>query len=102
MNEKNDTDDFDEEDAEESVSDGDDSELDHLIRDVEKQRRKAAKGQEPPWRRLERVMEEKRTAELLSDFEDYDIGDDGETEAEDLKPVKRSRNHRSSKGIASD
>ena len=63
MSEKSDTDDFDEEDAEESVSEGDDSALDHLIRDVEKQRRKAAKGQEPPWRRLERVMEEKRTAE---------------------------------------
>ncbi len=71
-----DADDFDEEDAEESVAD--DSELDHLIRDVEKQRRRASKsgGQEPHWRKLERVMEDKRTAELLSDFEDYDIGDD--------------------------
>ena len=99
MSEKSDTDDFDEEDAEESVSEGDDSELDHLIRDVEKQRRKAAKGQEPPWRRLERVMEEKRTAELLSDFEDYDIGDDdadadGEVPAASTKTTKRSRNSR--------
>jgi hypothetical protein len=75
MSEKGDAEEFDEEDAEESVADGDDADLDHLIRDVEKQRRKAAKGQEPHWRRLERVMEEKRTAELLSDFEDYDIGD---------------------------
>ena len=97
MSEKSDTDDFDEEDAEESVSEGDDSELDHLIRDVEKQRRKAAKGQEPPWRRLERVMEEKRTAELLSDFEDYDIGDDdgdGESSAGGAKTSKRARNYR--------
>ena len=75
MSETGDAEEFDEEDAEESVADGDDADLDHLIRDVEKQRRKAAKGQEPHWRRLERVMEEKRTAELLSDFEDYDIGD---------------------------
>jgi hypothetical protein len=103
MSEKSDTDDFDEEDAEESVSDGDDSELDYLIRDVEKQRRKAAKGQEPPWRRLERVMEEKRTAELLSDFEDYDIGDDGgEVPDSHGKPAKRSKPHRANKGIASD
>lgn len=76
MSEKGDADEFDEDDAEEASSDGDDADLDHLIRDVEKQRRKAAKGQEPHWRRLERVMEEKRTAELLSDFEDYDIDDE--------------------------
>jgi len=104
MSEKNDTDDFDEEDAEESVSDGDDSELDYLIRDVEKQRRKAAKGQEPPWRRLERVMEEKRTAELLSDFEDYDIGEDDESRSDggNGKSSKRSKPQRTSKGMASD
>jgi hypothetical protein len=96
MSEKSDTDDFDEEDAEESATDADDSELDHLIRDVEKQRRKAAKGQEPTWRRLERVMEEKRTAELLSDFEDYDIGDgdDVEDPDEQEKPTKRSKSNR--------
>jgi hypothetical protein len=95
MSEKNDTDDFEEEDAEESASDGDDSELDYLIRDVEKQRRKAAKGQEPPWRRLERVMEEKRTAELLSDFEDYDIGDaDGVEPQGGSKTSRRTKNHR--------
>jgi hypothetical protein len=45
------------------------------MRDVESQRRRAPKGAEPAWRRLERVMEERRTAELLSDFDDYKIGD---------------------------
>jgi hypothetical protein len=30
---------------------------------------------EPAWRRLEQRLEQKRTAELISDFEDYDIGD---------------------------
>ena len=45
------------------------------MRDVESQRRRAPKGAEPAWRRLERVMEERRTAELLSDFDDYEIGD---------------------------
>jgi hypothetical protein len=104
MSEKSDTDDFDEDDAEESVADGDDSELDHLIRDVEKQRRKAAKGTEPPWRRLERVMEEKRTAELLSDFEDYDIGDDdGDGDSSSgAKTAKRGKSHRSHKDLAAD
>jgi hypothetical protein len=52
------------------------------MRDVESQRRRAPKGAEPAWRRLERVMEERRTAELLSDFDDYEIDD-----ADDLDAV---------------
>lgn len=92
MSEKGDAEEFDEEDAEDAVADGDDADLDHLIRDVEKQRRKAAKGQEPHWRRLERVMEEKRTAELLSDFEDYDMGDsDPDALIGETKTSKSSR-----------
>jgi hypothetical protein len=38
-------------------------------------KRRAAKAGEPAWRRLERRMEQQHTAELISDFEDYDIGD---------------------------
>ena len=30
---------------------------------------------DPAWRRLERLREDKHFAELISDFEDYDIGD---------------------------
>jgi hypothetical protein len=45
---------------------------------VDQQRRRAPKGAEPAWRRLERVMEERRTAELLSDFDTYDVADVGE------------------------
>lgn len=94
MSEKSDADEFDEDDDDESAVQEDDADLDHLIRDVEKQRRRAAKGQEPHWRRLERVMEEKRTAELLSDFEDYDIGnDEADGEAAQRAPRKRSRPH---------
>jgi hypothetical protein len=33
------------------------------------------RGAEPAWRKLERLMEQKRTSELLSDFDDYDLGD---------------------------
>ena len=74
MNEKSESEEFDEEDAEESAPGGDEVDVDHIMRDVESARRRAPKGAEPAWRRLERVMEERRTAELLSDFDDYELG----------------------------
>ena len=37
-------------------------------------KRRGPKVTDPAWRRLERYMEEKRTSEQLSDFDDYDIG----------------------------
>jgi hypothetical protein len=81
--EKPETEEFEEEDAEDVAPGGDDVDVDHIMRDVESQRRRAPKGAEPAWRRLERVMEERRTAELMSDFDDYEIGtgadaDDGD------------------------
>jgi hypothetical protein len=89
MSEKPESDEFEEEDAEDVAPSGDDVDVDHIMRDVESQRRRAPKGAEPAWRRLERVMEERRTKELLSDFDDYEIGDvedsmlaDDATEAE--------------------
>src|ERR1700735_2729848 len=78
MSEKPESDEFEEEDAEDTAP-VEDVDVDHIMRDVESQRRRAPKGAEPAWRRLERVMEERRTAELLSDFDDYEIFDaDGE------------------------
>ena len=94
MSEKPESDEFEEEDAEDTVQ-GDDLDVDHLMRDVESQRRRAPKGAEPAWRRLERVMEERRTAELLSDFDDYEIGDpdeEGDEPAE--KAGRKKRKHR--------
>jgi hypothetical protein len=78
MSEKTESDEFEEEDAEDVAPGGDDVDVDHIMRDVESQRRRAPKGAEPAWRRLERVMEERRTAELLSDFDDYKIDDTGD------------------------
>ena len=75
MSEKPESDEFEEEDAEDAPPGGDEVDVDHIMRDVESQRRRAPKGAEPAWRRLERVMEERRTAELLSDFDDYEIKD---------------------------
>jgi hypothetical protein len=84
--EKPESDEFEDEDAEESAPGGDDVDVDQVMRDVESQRRRAPKGgAEPAWRRLERVMEERRTAELLSDFDDYDIHGDDE-DADQAEP----------------
>jgi len=79
MSEKPESDEFEEDDVEDVAPGGDDVDVDHIMRDVESQRRRTPKGGvEPAWRRLERVMEERRTAELMSDFDDYEIGDDDE------------------------
>jgi hypothetical protein len=85
MSEKPESDEFEEEDVEDAAPGGDEVDVDHIMRDVESQRRRAPKGAEPAWRRLERVMEERRTAELMSDFDDYEIADadDGESDADE-------------------
>jgi hypothetical protein len=71
--EKPESEEFDEEDAEEPAPGVEEVDVDHIMRDVESARRRAPKGAEPAWRRLERVMEERRTAELTSDFDDYKV-----------------------------
>jgi hypothetical protein len=78
MSEKPESDEFEEEDGEDVAPGGDDVDVDHIMRDVDQQRRRAPKGAEPAWRRLERVMEERRTAELMSDFDTYDVADVGD------------------------
>jgi hypothetical protein len=83
MGEKRESDEFEEDDADEAVE-SDDSDIDHLLKDLERQKRRGGpKGGEPAWRRLEKYMEQKRTAELLSDFDDYEIGE-GEIEDGDV------------------
>ena len=86
MSEKPESDEFEEEDAEDVAPGGDEVDVDHIMRDVESQRRRAPKGAEPAWRRLERVMEERRTAGLMSDFDDYEIADadDGASDPDEL------------------
>ena len=104
MSEKPESDEFEEEDAEDVAPGGDEVDVDHIMRDVESQRRRAPKGAEPAWRRLERVMEERRTAELMSDFDDYEIADadDGasdpdesdETSAHTAKSARKKKKSR--------
>jgi hypothetical protein len=95
MSEKPESDEFEEEDAEDVAPGGDEVDVDHIMRDVESQRRRAPKGAEPAWRRLERVMEERRTAELMSDFDDYEIADadDGESDADEPDDSEDGSSH---------
>ncbi|HVN99802.1 MAG TPA: hypothetical protein VMT49_07160 [Steroidobacteraceae bacterium] len=75
MGGNSDSEDFDDDDdGDESVGD-DGLDVDRVMKDMEIAKRRAAKAGEPAWRRLERRMEQQHTAELISDFEDYDIGD---------------------------
>ena len=95
MSEKPESDEFEEQDAEDPAPGSDEVDVDHILRDVESQRRRTPKGAEPAWRRLERVMEERRTAELMSDFEDYRIAGPGGDGAPSLHSAKSPRKKKS-------
>jgi len=73
MSEKPESEEFEDEDAD--VPLGDDEDLDQAIKDLDLSKRHGPKSGDPAWRRLEKLLEEKHTAELTSDFDDYDIGD---------------------------
>lgn len=89
MSEKPESDEFEDEDADEPL--GEDAEdLDRVIKDLDLAKHRAQKdGGDPAWRRLEKLLEEKRTAELTSDFDDYDIGDDGEPPLKEGRAARR-------------
>ena len=79
MSEKSESDEFEsEEDDEPVIEESGDVDLDQVIKDLDLAKRRGQRAGDPAWRRLERLLEEKRTAELTSDFEDYDVGEDGE------------------------
>ncbi len=63
------------------------------MRDFDTRKRRGARtaAAEPAWRKLERIREEKRTAGLLSDFEDYDIDESGEGSARKARRVPAPR-----------
>lgn len=74
MNERPEQDDYDDE---ADLDSGED--VDRVIRDYDQSRRRSTPkggGGDPAWRRLERLREDKRTADLISDLADYDIGSD--------------------------
>ena len=83
MSEKPESDEFDEEEDELPVSDGADVDLDQVNKELDLAKRRGQKLGDPAWRRLERIIEDKRVAELTSDFDDYDIGVEDEGGSED-------------------
>lgn len=82
MSEKPESEEFDDEEDDSGTVDSDGLDVDHLIADLDKRKKAIVKAGEPAWRRLERIREERQTAEQLSDFDDYEIG---ETDGQ-LKP----------------
>jgi hypothetical protein len=80
MSEKPESDEFEEEEADEPLVGDSDVDLDQVTKELGMAKRRGQKVGDPAWRRLERLLEDKRTAELTSDFEDYDIGLDDEDE----------------------
>ena len=85
MSEKPESEEFEDEEVDEPVSEETDVDLDQVIKDLDLAKRRGQKTGDPPWRRLERMLEDRRTAELTSDFDDYDIGD------EESKPRRRTK-----------
>ena len=87
---------FEDEEPDELEEAAEDLDVDQLMRDFDTRKRRGARtaATEPAWRKLERMREEKRTAGLLSDFEDYDV-DDGSGDASGRKsrraPAPRRR-----------
>ena len=94
MSEKPESDEF-EDDEPTDVIGHDDIDVDRVLRDLDSVKRRGQKMGDPVWRRLEQIREDKRTAELTSDFEDYDIGLDDHasdgTECSARGKKKRSR-----------
>jgi Ni/Co efflux regulator RcnB len=74
MSEKQEADEFDE-DEDDDTLDGGDEEVDlaRLTKDMDLARRRGVKQGVPAWRKLELLAEQRRTAELTSDFDDYDL-----------------------------
>jgi len=69
-----DSDEFDEDEEDEGGPEEEELDLDRAIKDMEIAKRRSVKGgAAPAWRRLEQRLEQKRTAELISDFDDYDL-----------------------------
>ena len=74
MSEKPESDEFEDEEDEAASGEGD-VDLDQVNKDLDLAKRRGQKAGDPAWRRLERMLEDKHTAELTSDFEDYEVGD---------------------------
>lgn len=89
VSEKSESDEFENEDDDEPVVEEGDVDLDQVIKDLDLAKRRGQRAGDPAWRRLERLLEEKRTAELTSDFEDYDVEAGGDNDP--AKPPRKKK-----------
>jgi hypothetical protein len=89
MSEKSESDDFENEDDDEPAVEEGDVDLDQVTKDLDLAKRRGERAGDPAWRRLERRLEEKRTAELTRDFEDYDVGPGGKGEPDKARRKKK-------------
>ena len=76
MNEKPESEEFDEDEEETVFEATSEVDFDRLAKELDAAKKRGQKLGDPAWRRLERRLEDKHTAELTSDFDDYDIDDD--------------------------
>ena len=61
MSEKSESDEFENEEDDEPVIEEGDVDLDQVIKDLDLAKRRGQRAGDPAWRRLERLLEEKRT-----------------------------------------
>ena len=74
MSEKQEADEFDEGEDDDALDDGgEEVDLARLTKDLDMARRRGSKQGVPAWRKLELLAEQRRTAELTSDFDDYEL-----------------------------
>jgi hypothetical protein len=76
MNEKPESEEFDEDEEETAFEATSEVDFDRLAKDLDAAKKRGQKQGDPAWRQLERRLEDKTTAELTSDFDDYNIDDD--------------------------
>jgi hypothetical protein len=55
---------------------GEDTEVIKVLQALDVSKKRGQKADDPAWRKLERMREERATREMIKDFEDYDIGPD--------------------------
>ena len=75
MSEKPESEEFEDEEDDAPVV-GEDVDLDQVNKELDLAKRRGQKLGDPAWRRLERIIEDKRTAELTSDFDDYNLDEE--------------------------
>jgi Ni/Co efflux regulator RcnB len=74
MIEKQEAEEFDDADDDALENDeGDSVDLARLTRELDQARKRGARQGVPAWRKLELLAEQRRTRELTSDFDDYDL-----------------------------